>query len=315
MKVNRSIIVGMVVTAPVYKKKDSEQLVRLEQLLLEYGSLLVAYSGGVDSAVVAAAAAKVHGLLGQPTSQGLESLPMLAVVANAESYAAAELKVATDLAQQVGFPCEVVEHTELASQAYLANEPDRCYHCRSALADRLKGVASKKGFKVIADGLNADDEGDYRPGVQATDEAGFKHPLLELGYGKNDIRALARELGLGDTFAARPANACLSSRVPHGTPITAEILKMVEEGEAALTRLGFIGHRVRYHEQKETGNVTAPVIPALARIELRSAHDMERLTHPEMREMVVKALKVVGFKWVALDLQGYQMGSMNLVDE
>ena len=157
-----------------------------------YGPTLVAYSGGVDSAVVAAAAARTHGLLGKPRREWPEPLPMLAVVADAESYAASELEVATGMARRAGFPCRVVEHSELASPLYLANDPDRCYHCRSALAARLKEVADEQGFDVIADGLNGDDTGDYRPGVRATDEAGFKHPLLELGLVRAEIRALAR---------------------------------------------------------------------------------------------------------------------------
>jgi len=283
---------------------------------------MVAYSGGVDSAMLAAASAKAHGLLGLSKDEMPTPLSMLAVVANAESLADSELKDAVELAERLGFPCKVVDHSELEIQEYLANAPDRCYHCRSAMAGRLRQVAEAEGFQVIVDGLNADDAGDYRPGVAAFDEAHIRHPLMELGITKAQVRELARELDLGH-IAKKPANACLASRVPHGTPITGPILQMIEAGETALSKLGFIGHRVRYHAQ-DGGENSGDGTPehgaestgaALARIEVRHPEDIERLARPDTREAAVAALKEAGFRWVALDLSGYKMGSMNLVDE
>lgn len=247
---------------------------------------------------------------------------MLAVVADAESLARSELKDAVELAQRLGFPYKVVDHSELGIPKYLANEPDRCYHCRSAMASRLRQVAQAEGFEIIVDGLNADDVGDYRPGVAAFDEADIHHPLMELGITKAQVRELARDLGLGH-IAEKPANACLSSRVPHGTPITGPMLQMIEASEAALAQLGFIGHRVRYHAQTSgdsSDDLTSDqgkeaLDAALARIEVRESEDIERLARPEIREAAMKALKEAGFRWVALDLQGYKMGSMNLIEE
>ncbi len=327
----------------------SPNLRELMTHLGSYGPAMVAYSGGVDSAMLSVAAARTHGLLGLSKKDWPSPLPMLAVVVNAESLAESELQDAVELAERLGFPYKVVEHSELAVPDYLANRPDRCYHCRSAMAARLKEMAEAEGFTVIVDGLNADDAGDYRPGVAAFDEADIRHPLMELGITKTQVRELARELDLGH-IAEKPANACLASRVPHGTPITKDLLHMIETAEATMAGLGFIGHRVRYHarpgpesealaaveaaeateiveavegteltEAAESGGGKAGAgmtdSPALARIEVRRPEDFARLARPEVRQRVVAALKKAGFRWVALDLQGYEMGSMNIVED
>lgn len=245
--------------------------------------LLVAYSGGVDSGLVARIA---HDALGPDA---------LAVIADAESLSRRELDEALDEAREIGIRVEVVRVSELANPSYASNPADRCYFCRKELGAELRPLAARLGFDVIADGVNVSDLGDHRPGIRAMDEEGFWHPLVDAGLAKADVRALARRLGL--SFADKPSNACLSSRIAYGEVITLEKLRRVESAEEAVRALGFPVVRVRAHE-------------GIARIEV-PLEDVPRLVEPGVAERVVAALREAGFVHVTVDLRGYRSGSMN----
>lgn len=247
------------------------------------GRILIAFSGGVDSGLVARIA---HDALGNDA---------LAVIADAESVARWEFEEAMAEAQEMGIPVRVVPISELASPAYAANPTNRCYFCRKELGGSLRALGDELGFPTIADGVNVSDLGDYRPGIRAMDEAGFWHPLVEFGLAKADVRALARRLGL--SFHAKPSNACLSSRIAYGEVITVEKLHRVEAAEIGLRALGFRVVRVRAHED-------------IARIEV-PAEDIPRLTAPEMLGPVERVVRDAGFAYVTVDLRGYRSGSMN----
>jgi uncharacterized protein len=246
------------------------------------GRVLVAFSGGVDSGLVARL---VYDALG-PDS--------LAVLADAESLSRHELQEAVAEAEEIGIPLRVLPMSELANQAYVANPSNRCYFCRKELGRNLRPLAAKLGFDVIADGVNVSDLGDVRPGIQAMNEEGFWHPLVEHGLGKSEVRALARHLGL--SFHDKPSNACLSSRIAYGEVITLEKLQRVDVAEQALRALGFPVVRVRAHE-------------GVARIEV-PPEDIPRLTSPELSEKVLSAVRDAGFVYVTVDLRGYRSGSM-----
>ncbi len=239
------------------------------------GRSLVAFSGGVDSGLVARLA---HDALGDDA---------LAVIADAESLARADLAHALAAAEEIGIALRVVPVSELANAAYAANPSDRCYFCREGLAGALAGIAAKEGYGTIADGVNASDLGDVRPGIRAMDEAGVWHPLLAFGLAKADVREAARSLGL--SFWDRPSNACLSSRVPHGTAITLDLLRRVEAAEAAVRARGFRQVRVRHHG-------------ATARVEVEPA-DVPRLLAVEAD--VAADLRGLGYEAVVVDPRGY----------
>jgi len=258
-----------------------EQLQRLEAWFRRRAGVLVAYSGGVDSALLAVAA---HRALGHRA---------LAVLALGESLAGHDRTVAERFAAEQGFRFRAVTHSELAAPGFRANAGDRCYYCRTSLAATLCRVAEAEGLTVIVDGFNADDTGDYRPGRRAADEAGFLHPLLELGLGKRAIRATAAALEM--SLAQRPANACLASRIPVGMEVTDERLRRIERAEAAVRALGFDGHRVRDHDD-------------VARLELPATALARGFTE---RAALTEALKRAGFRYAALDLEGYRTGSLN----
>jgi uncharacterized protein len=245
--------------------------------------VLVAFSGGVDSGLVARVA---HDALGDRA---------LAVLADAESLSRRELDEATSEAAEIGIRLQTVAVSELANPAYVANPTNRCYFCRTELGAALKPIAAETGARAIADGVNLSDLGDHRPGIQAMNEAGFWHPLVEFGFRKEDVRALARELGL--SFHAKPSNACLSSRIAYGEVITVEKLRRVEAAEDAVRSLGFPVVRVRAHE-------------GVARIEVPKA-DLARLVEPGMAAKVAEAVRAAGFVYVTVDLLGYRSGSMN----
>src|SRR3989454_189559 len=219
----------------------------------------------------------------------------LAVLADAESLARWELAEAISEAAEIGIRLETVRVSELANDRYVANPANRCYFCRQELGAALKPLASKQGFAAIADGVNVSDLGDHRPGIQAMNEAGFWHPLVEFGFRKADVRALARELHL--SFFDKPSNACLSSRIAYGEVITVEKLQRVEAAEGAIRALGFRVVRVRAHD-------------GIARIEVPRA-DIPRIVAPEIAEKVARALRDAGFLYVTIDLLGYRSGSMN----
>jgi uncharacterized protein len=260
-----------------------EVYAKMVAAMRDRGRVLVAFSGGVDSGLVARIA---HDALGDDA---------LAVIADTESFSHRELDEALAEAEEIGIPVRVIQVSELANEAYAANPTNRCYFCRKELGRSLKPIAAGSGYRTIADGVNVSDLGDHRPGIQAMNEEGFWHPLVEFGLAKADVRELSRRLGL--SFHAKPSNACLSSRIAYGEVITLEKLQRVDAAEEAVRSLGFPIVRVRAHEE-------------IARIEVPRA-DIPRLTEPAMAERIVKAVRDSGFLYVAVDLQGYRSGSMN----
>ncbi len=241
------------------------------------GRVVVAYSGGVDSALLAALAREA---LGDEAS---------AVLALSPSLPERERREALELASGAGFAVDVVETDEMEDERYVANTGDRCYWCRAALVRALEPFAARRNARLVY-GAVADDLGDDRPGMRAAEEGGMRAPLLEAGLGKAEVRALARELGL--PVWDKPAAACLSSRIAKGTPVTAERLGRVERAEEALLGLGFRILRVRDHEE-------------LARVEV-APDELDRLFDPEMRGKVHAAVRAAGYRLVAVDLEGYQ---------
>jgi uncharacterized protein len=256
----------------------------LLQTLAGYESCAVAFSGGVDSAVVAKAA-----------RLALADKVVL-VTGTSAALAEGELAAAKQLAALVG-----VRHVELATQefdnpSYIANAPDRCYHCKSELYTQLDRIAAQTGMKVVANGANADDLGDYRPGMQAAAEHAVRSPLAECGLSKADVRALAAAWDL--PVADKPATPCLSSRVAYGEAVTPERLAMIDRAEQFLRSLGFRELRVRYHGGD------------LARIEV-SVDEVSALCEPHVRRAVVDQFTQLGFKFITIDLAGFRSGSLN----
>ncbi len=255
----------------------------LQRSIRDWRRVIVAYSGGVDSSLVLKVA---YDVLGED---------VLGVIADSPSLPREELQAALEVARHIGARVRIIETEELDNPAYAANPTNRCYFCKATLHDALWAIARAEGYRYILDGTNADDVGDYRPGQQAARERGVRSPLLEAGLTKADVRALARYLGLPNWN--KPAMACLSSRVPYGTPITRQVLRQIETAEAALHRLGFTQCRVRHH-----GTV--------ARIEVPLA-DFPRLL--AVRERVIQAVRAAGYTYVTLDLAGFRSGSGNEV--
>jgi uncharacterized protein len=264
-------------------RSADEKRQRLESILEAMESVLVAFSGGVDSAFLAYEA---HRVLGGKA---------LAVTGESPSYPRYQRKMAEQIVADFGIPHICVETLEMDSEAYRSNSSDRCFHCKNELFTRLKGVASARGFRHVADGSNADDRGDYRPGRRAAKMLGVRSPLDEAGLTKEEIRHLSRRAGL--PTADEPASACLSSRIPYLIPITVEKLQIVEKGEEALRSLGFRHFRVRHHDN-------------LARLEF-AREELPRALEPEMVPRLVEAFKALGYTYVTVDLEGYRTGSLN----
>jgi uncharacterized protein len=247
-------------------------------------SVAVAFSGGVDSSVVVAAAAR---------SLGSENV--LAVTAKSETLPEQELLAATELASSLNIPHSIIETHELDNDEFCANSFDRCYHCKTELWLKLGALAKSRGISSLADGVNADDTRDYRPGIRASDEAAVVHPLELIGAGKLEVRSLARLLGLSNWD--KPAQACLSSRFPYGSVISAEGLRRVEKAEEFLSGQGFGELRVRDHGD-------------IARIEV-PVKILGRLLADGSREKIVSSLKKLGYVYITMDLEGFRSGSMN----
>ena len=257
---------------------------RLAEILRGYGRVAIGFSGGVDSTLLLRVALNA---LGRDR--------VLAVIADTPSIPRSELAEALRLAQEFGALCLTINPDELSDPNYAANPADRCFFCKHHLFAEIARLAKERGYTVVLDGNNADDAGDYRPGRRAARELGVKSPLLEAGMTKADIREVSRRLGL--PTADKPAMACLASRIPYGTPISAEVLLQVEQAEAALKAAGFPVCRVRHHGE-------------VARIEV-APEALPRLLDAPQREALVKQIKAAGYRYVTLDLQGYRMGSLN----
>ena len=262
--------------------RSGEKAEALGELLTSLGSVIVAYSGGVDSAYLAYAASRA---LGDRA---------VAVTADSPSYPDRHRRLAIDIAEQFALQHEIIQTHEIERPEYRANPANRCYFCKHELYTHLSRIAAAR-HAIVVDGNNADDRGDYRPGRQAAREFGVRSPLDEVDLGKDEIRELSRHAGL-PTWD-EPASACLSSRIPYHSEVTVEKLRMIERAEEALRALGFRVCRVRHHEE-------------VARIEI-ARDEMTRALDPEIGGAMVRALKALGYRYVTLDLQGYRTGSLN----
>jgi pyridinium-3,5-biscarboxylic acid mononucleotide sulfurtransferase len=274
-----AVTIADVAAPETISAKESQLWADLSQL----GSLLVAYSGGVDSAYLAWAA---HRVLGDK---------MLAVIADSPSLARTQLADALAFAKEQEIPTEVIVTAELDRPDYVRNDGQRCFHCKDELFDAMETLRAARGFDAIAYGVNLDDQGDFRPGQTAARQHQVTAPLLNARLTKLETRELARQAGL--RIWDKPASACLSSRIEYGRPVTREALAVVERGEESLRALGFRQFRVRHHGE-------------IVRIEI-ARDELERALSPAMAAQFTAIFKALGFQFVTLDLEGFRSGSMN----